>query len=144
MGITLAILRQAGKTSFETHSFNSEAKIGEVMSTIHLKAKEGISFIGDLFDSHERNTFLTSTKWVGKLTKVYCNLPGFSLGLKDGGGMLLARVLVTDEKYSLKGYETFDGSDAISLLTFNFIFGPSTFGLLLMLTNYKLSFTNTR
>ena len=71
MGTTLAILRQAGKTPFETDSLNSEAKIGEIMSTIRLKAKEGISFKGDFFDSHEITTFLTSTKSVGKKQKYF-------------------------------------------------------------------------
>ena len=49
MVTTLVILRQAGKTPFETDSLNSEAKIGEIMSTIRSKAKEGISFEGDFF-----------------------------------------------------------------------------------------------
>ena len=44
MGTTRTILRQAMKTTFETNSLNSEAKIGEIMSTIHLKAEEGMSF----------------------------------------------------------------------------------------------------
>ena len=55
MVTNLAILRQAEKTPFETDSLNSVGKIGEIMSTIILKAKEGILFRRDFFDSHERN-----------------------------------------------------------------------------------------
>ena len=71
MGTTQSILRQAGKTPFETVSLNSEAKIGEIMSTIHLKAKEEMSSKGEFFDSHERIKFLDSTKLVGKKQKYF-------------------------------------------------------------------------
>ena len=98
MGTTPNILRQAGKSAFETDSLNSEAKIEEILSTISLKAKEGISFKGDFSDSHEIITFLSSTKSVGKKIKVFCNLMFFSTGYKDEGGIMLAGVLATDEK----------------------------------------------
>ena len=50
MGPTLAILRPAVKTPFETDSLNIEVKIGEMMSTIQLKAEEEISFERDFFE----------------------------------------------------------------------------------------------
>ena len=96
MGITPAILGPAWKTPFETDSLNSEAKIGESMSTICLKAEEGISFKGDFFGSHERITFLTSTNSVKK--KYFATYYFFSIGFLDEGGILLARVMATEEK----------------------------------------------
>ena len=57
---------------------------------------------------------------VWKKTKVFCNQLMFSIGFKNEGGILLARVFTTDEKKSLKSSETFDESDVTSLLTFYF------------------------
>ena len=109
------------------------------MSTTLLKAEAEMSlFKEDFLDSHERIKFLTSTKLVGEKTKIFCNLLVFSIGFKDEGGMLFARVLVTDEKQSLKASETFDGSDVTSLLSFIFIFGRSTFGLRLLDTFFQV------
>ena len=57
MCTTLSTLRQAEKTPFEIDSLKSEVKIGETMSTRHLKAKEGISFKVDFSDSYAKLHF---------------------------------------------------------------------------------------
>ena len=88
------------ENTFETDSLSSEAKIGEIMSTIHLKAKQGNSFKEEFFGLLVWIIFLTSIKLVGKNTEVLCNLLVFffSIGFKDEDGMLFATLLATDEK----------------------------------------------
>ena len=74
MDITLAILEYWGKIPTLTDSFIFDARVGEMMSAMCLKAKLGTEFNEDFFELKPIIILITSIELVSKKKKEFCCL----------------------------------------------------------------------
>ena len=85
-------------------------------------------------------TFFTSIKSVGRKTEVFCNLSVLSIGFDDEYRISFAKVIATDENYSLKMLLALIGSEIISSLLFKLTLGRSIIGVSLLDMVFSVSF----